>query len=237
MENKGKSRLSGTLAAALISTSLVAQASAEGDRCAFAPMTVELEYGKRRIKVELPAKGSLVEESHYVTTEDDLPEIYPRPMTVQPKGERAVQCDEGIDAHIKRSFELYRKFKPDAKFEAVYYHWWEKAWTPQEGGECGQGSIGDLQLELLTPEMELWLLTMMWTEETRPPPGSRFLVSHRGKHIVAVAGFETGPDVRKFLGGVTPEIHDWLGTMNSTRNMRVAYLADQTLDPGPIDCD
>jgi hypothetical protein len=204
--------------------------------CALAPKTVKIVRGKKQVSIVLPAKGSFVEESHYLTTLDKLPKIYPRSMKVQPVGEHAVQCNEGIEEHLKRSLELYRRYKPKATYDSLYSEWWQKVWTPREGGQCGQGSIGDLQLELLTPETELWLLTMMWAPGEKPAHGSRFLLSYKGRHVVAIAGFETGPHVRRFLGGVTPEIQDWLRIVNATKNISIGYLADQTLEPGPIDC-
>jgi hypothetical protein len=157
-------------------------------------------------------------------------------MKKQPNGEHAVQCDEGISAHLDRSIALYRRYKPEATVADVYPEWWQQVWTPQEGGHCGQGSIGDAQLKMLTPEMELWLLTMNWADDAQPEPGTRFLLSYKGKHVVLIAGFEAGPKQRKFLGGVTPEVHNYLGVINETKGLSLGYLQDQSLVPGPIDC-
>ena len=211
-------------------------AHGKSETCALAPYTVKLQRGKKIVAVALPAKGSLVEESHYMTTHDKLPDVWPGAMAKQPKGEHAVQCDEGIVAHLERSIALYRRFKPEATIADVYPEWWQQVWTPQEGGYCGQGSIGEVQLKTLTPEMELWLLTMNWAPDTKPDPGTRFLLGYKGKHVILAAGFETGPRQRKFLGGVTPEVHNYLGVMNETKGLSLGYLQDQTLAPGPVEC-
>src|SRR5690606_32322333 len=66
-------------------------ARAATDACALSPYTVNLQRGRKTVAFDLPVKGSFVEESHYLTTEDKLPRIWPRAMAKQPKGEHAVQ--------------------------------------------------------------------------------------------------------------------------------------------------
>lgn len=206
--------------------------------CTLTPITVELQFDGERVTASLPTTGSVVEEAHYVTTLDKLPDgaSYPRPMAVQPKDASDVQCNEGIEDHLLRSLEIYRGFQPDVTMDDLYSKWWHKVWTPQESAQCGQGSIGDEQLETLTPQEEMWLYTMNWAPGNRPPPGTRFLLSWNGRHVVAVAGYETGPEVPFFLGGASPEVHHWLGTDNHTTEISVGLLTDQSLEPGPIQC-
>ena len=54
--------------------------------------------------------------------------------------------------------------------------------------------------------------------------------------MVASAGWETGPGSASHLGGVTEEIHDWLGTSNGS-TLQFGFAVDQTLPLGPIACD
>jgi hypothetical protein len=60
--------------------------------------------------------------------------------------------------------------------------------------------------------MERWMMNMMWAPGIRPAHGTKFLLSALGRNVVVVAGHETGPAGEQFLGGVTCEVHRWLGT-------------------------
>ncbi|MBO3696881.1 hypothetical protein [Roseivirga sp. E12] len=173
--------------------------------------------------IELPTSGRFVEESHYVTSSEKLASSWPKTKT------------EGIQHHLKESLKIYRRFEPKASLTDLYPNSWNKEWTPEEGGRFGQGSVGDLQRSELTTSMEMWFMTMMWAKGERPKPGTKFLLSANDKRIIVVAGFETGPSDQKYLGGVTREVHHWLGT-NSQDSIKVQLLGNHSLDPGPIRC-
>jgi hypothetical protein len=174
--------------------------------------------------VTLPSQGKFVAESHYVTTK----EVFEGKTWPSAK-------DEGIENHLKKAFEAYKKHDPKARFEELYASPWQKEWTPAEGGAFGQGSVGDVQLKELSTEMEMWLLTMMWAKGERPERGTKFLLSANDKSVVVIAGYETGPASQDFLGGITTEVHHWLNT-TSDSEISIALLADQTLPPGPVNC-
>lgn len=205
--------------------------------CASAPFTAVLNRGKP-VSVPLPANGTLFGEGHYVTTQDGPYSTgnYPKPMSPQPAGyPPPVQCNEAIDAHLERSLQLYRQYDAAATRARLYTDKWASWWTPQEGGACGQGSVGDHQLKELTPEWEMWFFTMNWVPDEKPARGTRFLISANDRHVVAISGYETGPGGADKLGGVTREVHGWLGTNNSS-DVTVAYLADQDTPAGPAVC-
>lgn len=174
--------------------------------------------------VVLPTQGRFVEEAHYLTNKDSFPNKYPKDSI------------EGIMDHLNRSFALYNKFDSSAKFKRLFRFRHRKEWTPSENREIGQGAIGDLQLTRLNPEDELWMMNMMWDKGQRPKIGTKFLVSANNKNVVVVAGYETGPQAKAFLGGVTGEVHEWLGTGNNSRNITVSLLKDQGVASGPCRC-
>lgn len=176
--------------------------------------------------VDLPATGKFVGESHYLTTQDHFPggSKYP------------TDDKEGMTAHLERSLALYQQYDATATLDGLFPPTpWHRVWTPSENGHIGQGSVGDIQLSELTPEMEMWFLTMMWKPGARPARGTKFLLRNGGKQVVVVAGFETGPGSAKFLGGVTWEVHKWLGSDNDTQ-LTLTLLADQSVPIGPVDC-
>jgi len=83
--------------------------------------------------------------------------------------------------------------------------------------------------------MEMWFLTMMWDSGERPKPGTKFILKANGRSLIVVAGYETGPSSSKFLGGVTPEVHKYLGT-TSNSDIWIDLLSDQSLPIGPVKC-
>jgi len=175
--------------------------------------------------LQLPAVGRFVEEAHYVTREDFFgDETYPSDK------------DHRIELHLRRTLRLYRQHDPDITYEKLFPSWFARVWTPSEGGNIGQGSVGASQLRELAPEQEMWLVTMQWLTGERPPPGTRMLVRSGDRKVVVVAGYETGPEQEKFLGGVAPEVHRWLGTHNGSR-LEISYLSDQAFPAGPTDCE
>jgi len=124
-----------------------------------APMTIKhsYKYGSDISKhwdrtIELPVTGRFVQESHYVTNKDKFlaGRLFPISVT------------ESIDEHLNRSLEIYLKFDKTMLFNTLYNNIWKRQWTPSEGGEMGQGSVGNIQATELTPENELWMMNMMW---------------------------------------------------------------------------
>lgn len=175
-------------------------------------------------QVTLPAEGHFVMESHYVTNQDQFPnKLFP------------ATDNENIQEHLDRSLRLYQRFSPTATMATVYPLKYAHVWTPSEGGDLGQGSMGNRQLTMLSPTDELWLMTMNWAKGQRPAPGTRFLLSANGRQVVVMAGYETGPANQRWLGGVTPEVYAWLQLKPGTI-VRVAYLKDQLLPAGPCGC-
>lgn len=201
----------------------------EIDLCEDVSITIEHAFSNSSNNwsrsITLPLFGKFVEESHYATTKDSfLNTNFPINQT------------ENIDAHLQRSYEIYQQFDPNATFNELYKNSWNKVWTPSEGGENGQGSIGNSQLTLLKPEHEIWFMTMMWKKGTKPKPGTKFILSANKKSVVVVAGFETGPSSEDFIGGVTCEVHRWLKTNNQSM-IKVSYPIDQNITVGPITCN
>lgn len=173
----------------------------------------------------LPATGKFVEESHYVTTKDKFEKkAWPSAKS------------ELIKAHLERSFKIYRTLDPKAEIDKLYGQSWQKEWTPEEGGHFGQGSVGISQLTELSPNMEMWFLTMMWASGNRPEKGTRFLLSANGKSVVVQAGYETGPASEKYIGGVTREVHAWLNT-SSDNEITILKLKNQKTALGPVNCN
>lgn len=174
--------------------------------------------------IALPTIGKFAVEDHYVTNHDVFPysRLFP------------IAREELIEEHLENSFTLYQKYNTKTSFQKLYpYN--NRVWTKSEGGEIGQGSIGDGQVRLLSPEMELWLLTMMWEDGEKPIMGTKFLVKANGKAVVVIAGFETGPRYQKFVGGLTQEVHHWLGTTDESQ-IEIHYLKNQNVPFGPVIC-
>jgi len=200
------------------------------DSCFCTPKTIEHAYafGDKSEHwsrtVELPITGKLVEESHYVTYNDKFPD-----------GRLFADFqEENIEKHLALSLEIYQDFDPTATDLDLYGNSWERQWTPAERGEIGQGAIGDIQAKELSPAMELWMINMMW-EKGPPRVGTKFLLEANGKAVIVVAGYETGPGQEHFIGGVTPEVHYWLGT-DSHSDIKVSYLENQDFPYGPVNC-
>lgn len=196
------------------------------NKCAISPYVAQLK-GRA---INLPSSGKFVEESHYVTTEDKFKSRFGT-TTLFP-----FLIAQNMDKHLKRSCKLFKeKVIPHYECDKLYHQPWHQEWTPSEGGHIGQGSVGDVQVEELTPWMEMWLGTMMWAKGKKPKRGEKFLVKHRGKSVVIHMGYETGPGSVYYLGGLVREIHAYLGTGNSS-DIEIGYLKDQSLPLGPLDC-
>lgn len=197
-----------------------------GGSCETAPYTASHAFSNVWSRtVVFPATGRFVEESHFVTTMESFPNgrLFANTNT------------ENIDAHLQRSLAIYQQYDPSKTFAQLYSASYQKQWTPAEAGLIGQGSIGDTQVQTLTPEKEMWFMNMMWAPGTRPAIDTKFILSANGKKVVIVAGYETGPRSQTYLGGLTPETHAWLGT-NDASLITVSYLKDQSTPVGPITC-
>lgn len=195
------------------------------DNCEFEPnFKVELRDGP----VTLPAEGKFVEESHYATKEDRFAGTFPS------------WKDENIKAHLARSCDTLRKHFPDVGDCSSVYKTaepWERQWTPANDGgtnKWGQGALGDVKP---TAEQETFQGNMLFKVGKLPKLGTKFLVWNpaNGKAVVVAFGLEIGPGDRKFLGGVTTEVHYALKASNST-TLKIAKLKDTSLPYGPIDC-
>lgn len=194
--------------------------------CETAPYTVRHAFGSSWSRtLTLPTTGKFVEESHYVTTLDIFPNgrLWANSVT------------ENITAHLQRAHTIYKTYDPEKTFNQLYRVSYQKQWTPAESGSIGQGSVGAVQKQELTPEKAMWFMTMMWRPGTIPARGTKFLLSANGKKVVVIAGYETGPRAQTFLGGLTPETHAWLGTNNNSQ-ITVSYLRNQSTPIGPITC-
>ena len=88
---------------------------------------------------------------------------------------------------------------------------------------------------MLPAVAEAFYVNMYWRD--RPTPGTTMIVRNpaNGRAVVAAAGYETGPGANDAIGGVTEEIHDWLGTSHRD-DLELGFAADPTLPFGPIEC-
>jgi len=175
--------------------------------CTMTTDVVERLWGP---SVTLPSTGAMVLEAHLVTVDD----------AVAAAGQWPTSLWDGIPAHHQLSqnttgFVMGR----------------DQPWCPQESSEYGQGATG----QYLPTLDEAWYLNMLWSN--RPAPGTRMIVQlpGGGPAIVAAAGYETGPGDTDHLGGVSEEIHFYLGT-GHTDDMTIGFAADQSLPLGPIHC-
>lgn len=189
-----------------------------------APLVIGLAFKSVWAKtVTLPARGRFVCESHYATTDDSFGvKLFPATVT------------EGISAHLERSFRILKARFPEATMEAVYppAAGWTRQWTPPESGKAGQGARGNVRP---TPDQEMWQGNMMFASGQLPKAGTKFLITNpaNGRACVIQMGFEIGPGAQTYLGGVTREVHWYLGASNSTE-LELAYIVDQAVPLGPV---
>jgi len=175
--------------------------------------------------INLPTSGKFVEENHYITQVDKFINQAPWPKTIT----------DNIQQHLQRSFLFYQSFDPKMTFEQLYSKRWNKEWTPEEGGQIGQGSVGEVQRSELSPDDEMWFMCMMWASESKPKRGTKFLLTANHKSVVVIAGYETGPSSKDHIGGIAREVHAWLGT-DPNSLIKVELLKNQEQKTGPIDC-
>jgi mannan endo-1,4-beta-mannosidase len=189
--------------------------------------------------VQLPASGAFVVESHLATKDDVFPQtggrsgdrLFPKP-TFRVGRLGMVGSDELIQPHLDRELQEYRKFFPATAFADLFDSKYVKEWTPAEGGKPGQGSVGNTRPSVAE---EIWLANMFWSGKGKPKPGTRFLMSANGKHVVVAMGYETGPGGTNYLGGAQGAVFKALGLENGGL-AEIACLKDQTLPFGPVDC-
>lgn len=170
-------------------------------------------------RVYFPAKGKFVQESHYATNMEKFSHgLFPSSST------------EKIDDHIKTSFELLKKQVPNAVFENVYSDRFKREWTPANDGgsnEYGQAARGNVRP---APEEEIWQGNMFF--KNLPAIGTKFLITApNGLKCVIQMGYEIGPGGTTFLGGLTTEVHYYLGTNNDS--ILTIDTCDQSLPLGP----
>ena len=190
------------------------------DVCAGGPLAMRL----RGRTVTLPASGIWTLESHLATSEDVFPGGRAFPHGVK----------EEIERHLSRSISLLPGGMRGAGRQAVYRTRWDYEWTPPENGRAGQGAVGGLKPK---PEEEMWIFNMMWLGKSMPKPGTKFLATYNGRSVVVVGGYERGPSSRRFLGGFQPEVFWYLGAEEGSSRVTLSALSDQSLPPGPIDCN
>lgn len=174
--------------------------------------------------VFLPARGKFVTESHYATTADYFPGGRKFPETQS----------EGISDHLGRSLAILHGWFPKVTLDEVYppSQSWTRVWTPPENGKAGQGSVGELKPTITE---EIWQGNMMWAAGQKPNAGTKFLIENpaNGKSCVIQMGYETGPGSQDFLGGVTREVHWYLGASNST-DLILHKVLDEGAALGPV---
>jgi hypothetical protein len=175
--------------------------------CTMTTDVVERLWGP---SVTLPATGAMVLEAHLVTQDDAFATANQWPTSLW----------EAIPAHYHLS-----------QTTTGFVMGRNQPWCPEESSLFGQGATGQY---VPTPG-EAWYLNMLWS--SRPSAGTRMIVQlpGGGPAIVAAAGYETGPGNTDHLGGVTEEIHFYLGT-GHLDDMTIGFAADQSLPLGPIRC-
>jgi hypothetical protein len=205
-------------------------------RDAYDYSTVPFEAKLNNRIVRLPASGKFVLESHLATTADVFPETgkakTPRlfPTVTFAINKRLIGSDEGIQQHLVREWNEYRKFFPATPFKALFDNSYVKQWTPAESGQPGQGSVGNTRPSVVE---ELWIANMYWSAKGKPKPGTKFLITAHGKRVVVVMGYETGPDDPKFLGGAQGAVFKALG-LKDHEVAEIACLKDQSVPVGPV---
>jgi hypothetical protein len=170
--------------------------------------------------IELPASGRFVLESHLATTSDTFSDgrLFPKSTT------------ENIQAHLNNSYRELRKIQAGIDSSSVYTTRYHKEWTPPENGKAGQGCVGNTKPSI---REEMFSGNMMWMAGKKPVPGTKFLASYKGRHVVFVMGYECGPRNPKWLGGLQGEVFYFLGASEKSI-ITITKCKDQSLLPGPV---
>jgi|GEM_PF-959788 len=172
--------------------------------------------------VELPMQGRFFLESHLATQEDSFKD----------KGLFPTEAKEGIDEHLTRSCDALLALWPTVDCALIYATKYARQWTPPENGLRGQGAVGNKKPSVIE---EAFTFNMGWKARSKPAPGTRYLLTRGERAVVAIAGYEMGPNDVRLLGGVQAEVAYFLDADNESV-LQVEYLVDQTLPPGPIRC-
>jgi hypothetical protein len=192
------------------------EVEAAKDDCEMVQLDVETV---RQGVVKTPATGLIVEESHYVTKEDD--------MSGYPKTDSS-----GITKHL----ELSKAYLMNNYAKAPSYaSKWERVWTPSESGNIGQGARGNLKPPL---EHELFQANMYFKQSSFPPIGEKWIIKNaaNNKAVVVSMGWELGPSGQKFIAGTSVETHFFLGSDNDSQ-LTIGKLKNQeNVKYGPIEC-
>lgn len=178
-------------------------------------------------KIKIPAVGKIVEESHYVTQEDQFAG-YP------------ASSDHGIKEHLEKSCKMLEHYygifsNADECQKKIYRQSWEKVWTPAEnGGNIGGNARG----KKLPVDQEMWQANMYFTQKSFPNPGEKWLIKNpkNGKSVVVAVGYELGPGGREFIAGASVETHYYLESDNNSQ-LEIGKLIDQGLKYGPVKCE
>lgn len=177
---------------------------------------------KNHGKLYFPIVGKFCVESHYATaTERFADGLFPGTDS------------EKIQNHLLNSFDLLKKYIPDASFDDVYNANFKRVWTPANDGgknEYGQAARGSLRP---LPEEEIWQGNMFF--KNLPTPGTKFLATANGRSCVIQMGYESGPGGTEFVGGFVPEVHYYLKTNNGSAI--ILTECSQTLPLGPLVSD
>jgi hypothetical protein len=186
--------------------------------------TIALQWGN----YSFPRSGVFVQEDHYATTDETFaPGNSLFPDTVS----------EDVTSHLQASCDLlhntYGFTSLSHNCTEVYITTDENQWTPAEGGRVGQGAVGNNKP---TAIQEMWQGNLMYASGAKPAPGTKYILSHNGKSAVVSFGFEVGPSSQSYLGGLTTEVHWYLGD-NTSANITMGRAADQTLAYGPVTCN
>ncbi|MCA9646789.1 MAG: hypothetical protein H6718_26910 [Polyangiaceae bacterium] len=167
--------------------------------------------GKTYRYLRTPATGPVVKEAHLVTVNDDFGGGWPTSFTDQ----------------ITRHYNL-------SQTATGYSMSRSEPWAPagEGGSQYGQGSTG-VPLPVVA---EAWYVNMYW--RNKPAAGTRMIIKNpaNGRAVVAAAGYETGPGSNTAIGGVTEEIHDYLGTGHRD-DLQLGFAVNDALPYGPIQCN
>ncbi|MEZ4230653.1 MAG: hypothetical protein R3B89_15870 [Polyangiaceae bacterium] len=166
--------------------------------------------GKTYRYLRTPATGPVVKEAHLVTVDDDFGGGWPSSFTDQ----------------IARHYGL-------SQAATGYGMTRSEPWAPagEGGSEYGQGSTG-VPLPVVA---EAWYVNMYW--RNKPAAGTRMIIKNpaNGRAVVAAAGYETGPGANTAIGGVTEEIHHYLGSSHRD-DLQLGFAVSDSLPYGPIQC-
>ena len=194
------------------------------DACETVKESIWVTKGSSSKEIKLPKAGKFVLESHLASKEDGFADgrIFPKTTA------------EGINTHLEKSCQILKSISGNLDCLTVYKTKYHKVWTPAEGGKAGQGSVGDLKPSL---REEMFSGNMMWDKQSKPSAGTKFVAKFKGKAVVFVMGYETGPaDLNKWLGGLQGEVFYYLNA-TAKDDIEIGRLKDQSLEVGPVSCD